>query len=360
MTRVLKGAGAAVGALSLLAGCTSGPSEQANVVEEPSVVACQLSDERGLLDYGVNASVAAGMSSATAIGAAGRQVESGNPADYAADLASLSSQNCDVVIGVGALAEPMQAQLQLSTDEKFVIVDGAFTNPEGKLVQPANGKSVQFDAAQGGFLAGYLAAGLTTTGKVGVLGGTDTRQTKAAMDGFVDGVAAYNAANQTQVASLGWDKASQGGTFAGSAVDATRGQSGAKSLIAEGVDVVTPIGGPFGNGALFAAADAPGASVIWFGGAGKDLPAHADLVAGSVVLDAESVIAEVLTQSANADFDPAPEVGTVENSGVVLRVDDERVKAAPRDLAAQLKDVTAKLADGSITVVSANGPYADG
>lgn len=344
----------------LLAACTTPTTNETSAPSEPSIVACQVSDNRGLLDVGPNAAVADALTEATkTLGAKTMQVEAGNPADYAASISSLTGQGCDVVIGVGqGLKDPLQAEAAVAPEQKFIIVDAAFTDADGKLTTIENGKSIQFAAAEGGYLAGFLAAGLTTSGTVGVLGGTDTTSTKAAMDGFVDGVAGYNAANATQVNVLGWDKATQAGIFTGDPVDAVTGQLSTQPLLDQGADVIMPVGGPFGAGTLAAAAAKEGTSVIWFGGRGSDLPANKELVAGSVVFGIKPVVGGAIKKAADAEFHPEPFVGTVKNEGITVDLDVARVKAAPRDLGTQLDDVKAKLAAGEIVVETTNGPIA--
>ena len=85
---------------------------------------------------------------------------------------------------------------------------------------------MQFDTAQAGFLGGYLAAGMTKTGKVGTYGAMKIEPVTIFMDGFVDGVAHYNEAKKADVTVLGWDKEKQNGSFSNSFHRPGRGQEG--------------------------------------------------------------------------------------------------------------------------------------
>ena len=70
-----------------------------------------------------------------------------------------------------------------------------------------------FNTDEAAFLAGYLAAGTTKTGKVGTFGGINIPPVTIFMDGFYYGVQKYNADNGTNVEVLGWDPAKQKGLF---------------------------------------------------------------------------------------------------------------------------------------------------
>ena len=73
---------------------------------------------------------------------------------------------------------------------------------------------MQFNTAQGAFLGGYLAAGMTKSGKVATFGGADIPPVTIYMDGFWEGVQYYNSQKHTSVQVLGWNEGNQkGGTF---------------------------------------------------------------------------------------------------------------------------------------------------
>ena len=123
---------------------------------------------------------------------------------------------------------------------------------------------MQFDTAQAAFLAGYLAAGYSKTGKVATYGGLKIPPVTIFMDGFADGVAQYNTAKGKNVQVLGWDKAAQAGTFAESFIDQAKGKAVSDAFVAQGADVIMPVAGGTGLGTAAAAQAANGAySVIW-------------------------------------------------------------------------------------------------
>ena len=92
----------------------------------------------------------------------------------------LQAGDCDMIVGdffVGAVMEPLLADYP---DQRFVQLDNiAFAG------DPPNARSVDFATEQPAFMAGYLAAALTNTGKVGVFGGVQVPGVTVFMDAFV-------------------------------------------------------------------------------------------------------------------------------------------------------------------------------
>ena len=70
----------------------------------------------------------------------------------------------------------------------------------------SNVYALVFNTAQDGFLGGYLAAGMTKTGKVATFGGQQFPTVTIYMDGFWDGVQYYNSKHGTNVQVLGWNE----------------------------------------------------------------------------------------------------------------------------------------------------------
>ena len=86
-----------------------------------------------------------------------------------------------------------------------------------------NVDALLFNTVQDGFLGGYLAAGMTKTGKVATFGGQKLPTVTIYMDGFYDGVQYYNQKHGTHVQVLGWNEKTQNGNFTGDFTDQTKG-----------------------------------------------------------------------------------------------------------------------------------------
>ena len=84
---------------------------------------------------------------------------------------------------------------------KFSIIDNAYDPAIPNVVGQV------FNTDEAAFLAGYVAASVTKTGKVGTFGGLPIPTVTIFMDGFARGVAKYNEKKGTAVEVLGWDLA---------------------------------------------------------------------------------------------------------------------------------------------------------
>ena len=135
--------------------------------------------------------------------------------------------NCNIIVTVGfLLSDDTLAAAKKNTDIKFAIVD----NNDPKTYPAAtNLKPLVFNTAQSSFLAGYLAAGMTQTKKVGTFGGLKIPTVTIFMDGFAQGVDYYNQTEERQRrrCSAGTPAKQDGSSYRRQAV---RGQQGRRSV----------------------------------------------------------------------------------------------------------------------------------
>src|SRR5215472_5889845 len=235
----------AIGGLALAA-CGKAPSTPtgSGTTSAPKYVACMVTDQGGLDDKSFNASAWAGMQAAAAnkdTNIEVKNVPSHAEADYEPNLTSFVNQKCNFILAVGGLMEAATLKVaKANPNQQFAIVDA---NPNQANVYP-----MQFDTAQAAFLAGYLAAGYSKTGKVATYGGLKIPPVTIFMDGFAGGIAYFNSKKGKSVQLLGWDEKSQNGSFAGSFTDQSQGQQLANNFIQQGADVIFPVAGGTGLG----------------------------------------------------------------------------------------------------------------
>ena len=227
-----------------------------------------------------------------------------------------------------------------------------------ETVDAPNVKPIVFDTAQAAYLAGYLAAGVSKTGKVGTFGGGNQPPVTLFMDGFADGVAKYNEAHHASVEVLGWSKAAQDGSFTGDFEDTLKGNTLTKTLIGDGADVILPVAGQVGEGAAAAALDAGNVSIIWVDNDGYNtLPEkYRGILLTSVLKNTQDAVASIAKSSKDKTFTNTPYVGTLKNGGVGIAGFHDMASKVSAELAAEVKALKADIISGAITVTSPSTP----
>ncbi len=319
------------------------PARTSTVQERhPDHKACMISDSDGFHDRSVNQIAHDGLLDAKEnLGVQTAEIESTSNGGFVDDIAELVKQKCNTIVTVGSqVGFATAAVAKKYPDVDFAIVDFEFEAPE------ENAKGLVFDTGAPSYLAGYLAAGMTKTGVVGT-GGAPIASAIAAMDGFAAGVARHNVDNGTEVKVVGWNPTTQKSSFPAFERD------GAKiggELISQGADIIFPVLGPGGLGAL-AEAKEKGAKAIWVGADGCVLaPEFCDILLTSVVKGMDVAVLESIRDSANDTFTRSPYVGTLANGGVDLAPYREAEETIPDDLKAQVEELKKQLIDGTLNV----------
>ncbi|TLN09550.1 BMP family ABC transporter substrate-binding protein, partial [bacterium] len=148
---------------------TAAPVEPTVAPTKPPVAkikVCEVTDTGGIDDKSFNATAWKGVTDAIEkLGIEGKYLESQEVADYEKNINAFIEEKCDLIIPVGFfLADATSAAAAANPDQKFSIVDQAYD----PVI--ANVQSQVFQTDQAAFLAGYMAAGVTKTGKVGTFG----------------------------------------------------------------------------------------------------------------------------------------------------------------------------------------------
>jgi basic membrane protein A len=214
-----------------------------------------VTDTGGINDKSFNQSSWAGIQAAAATNPniTPKYLPSTTTSDYAKNISAFISQKCGVIVTVGFLmGAATQSAALANPKQKFAIVDCSYasfclsTKPHPPIAH--NITQLVYNTVQDAFLSGYLAAGLTKTGKVATFGGMKFGTVTIYMDGFWDGVQYYNKQHHTNVQVLGWSEPSQNGTFAGSFTNITAGQTITNTFITHGADIIFPVAGGVGLG----------------------------------------------------------------------------------------------------------------
>ncbi|TFC73500.1 BMP family ABC transporter substrate-binding protein [Cryobacterium sp. TMS1-20-1] len=344
---------ALVASAVLLVGCAPAPTPTATPdATEPEYCARMVTNSGGLDDRSFNQSTWEGLQeAATKYNIDTDAIVSAAETDLAPNVSQAVATGCQFVLTVGfELADATFAEATKNPDVHFAIVD--------EFVDAPNVKPIVFDTAQASFLAGYLAAGVTKTGKVGTFGGGNQPPVTLFMDGFVDGVAMYNDKHETTVEVLGWNKDTQDGSFTGDFEDVNKGKSLTQTLIDQGADIILPVAGQVGQGAAAAAIENPGVSIIWVDNDGYvTLPAQfQSVVLTSVLKNTSAAVVETIGADLEGSFDNEAFVGTLKNGGVEIADFHDQSALVSAELVDELEQIRAAIIAGIITVTGPSTP----
>lgn len=356
----MRGTFRAVTALSVLALLTaacastgsgsSGGSSPSKSAGASAFSACMVTDTGGLDDKSFNQSSWEGLQAAQKADPSIqiKNLASTSTADYAKNISTFIAQKCGIIVTVGFLmGDATKAAATANPSQKFAIVDFSYS----PVISNVN--TLVFNTVQDAFLGGYLAAGMTKTGKVATFGGQQFGTVTIYMDGFWDGVQYYNQKHHKNVQVLGWDEKTQKGTFAGNFTDLGAGQRIANTFITEGADIIFPVAGGVGLGSAKAVqtANASGKkiSMMWVDTDGCiSAAAYCKYFITSVEKGITASVKTSVLAAANGTFKGGNYVGTLKNGGAVLAPFHDFASKVPASLQAELKTLQTQIENGQI------------
>ena len=313
--------------------------------------ACMVTDTGGLDDKSFNQSSWDGLLAAAKADPSitTKNLPSTSTADYAKNISTFVAQKCGIIVTVGFLmGDATKAAATANPNQKFAIVD--FTYSPHDL---SNVNTLVFNTVQDAFLGGYLAAGMTKTGKVATYGGEQFGTVTIYEDGFWDGVQYYNQKHHKNVQVLGWSEKTQKGTFAGSFTDLGAGQRIANTFISEGADIIFPVAGGVGLGSAKAVqtADNGGKNVnmMWVDTDGCISAAtYCKYFLTSVEKGITESVKTAVLAAANGTFKGGNYIGTLQNGGAVLAPFHQFGSKIPASLQSELNTLKTQIENGQI------------
>jgi basic membrane protein A and related proteins len=327
---------------------------------------CMVTDTGGIDDRSFNASSWQGMQEAASTDPSKitvKYLQSNSTADYAPNISAFIGKKCGIIVTVGYLMAGATASAATSNASfKFAIVDCAIstancpTTSSGKPSKPpANVDSMVFNTVQDGFLGGYLAAGMSKTGKVATFGGVKIPTVTIYMDGFWDGVQYYNQQHHTHVAVLGWNEKTQSGEFSNSFTNLTEGQTITQQFINEGADIIFPVAGGVGLGAAKAVQNADNAAgtqkvnMMWVDTDGCVSAAqYCKYFITSVEKGIQTAVKTAVTSAVNGTFKGGTYIGTLANGGVTLAPYHDFASKVPSSLQSEINTIKSEIISGKI------------
>ena len=191
-----------------------------------------VSDVGGLGDHSYNDSAYAGLTAARSrLGVAIALLESRSAADYQPNLMMFASKGYDQIFSVGYDQAPDLIEVaQRFPERRFAIIDAVAEAP--------NITSVTFRSAEGSFLAGALAAMVSTTKTIAFLGGVDIELVREFEIGYTAGAHAVDRSLRVLV------------KYIGDFNDVSTGKELAGLLYDQGADIIYTAAGKAGLGAF--------------------------------------------------------------------------------------------------------------
>jgi basic membrane protein A and related proteins len=337
---------------------TSSGTSTSSAGTSSKFLGCMVTDTGGINDRSFNASSWAGMQAAAAAdpNITVKYLQSTTQSDYVPNINTFLGEKCGIIVTVGFLmGAATETAAGAHPSQDFAIVDCSYASGCLTGTKESNIDQLVFNTVQDGFLGGYLAAGMTKTGKVATFGGENIGTVTIYMDGFWDGVQYYNSKHGTHVTVLGWDEQTQKGSFTGDFTNETKGQQLTESFISEGADIIFPVAGNVGLGAAKAVQQADQAAggdkvnLFWVDTDGcVSAQQYCQYFITSVTKGIVAAVSNAVESAAKGTFAGGTYVGTLSNGGAVLSPFHDFATKVPSALQNELTQVKAGIESGSI------------
>lgn len=298
-----------------------------------------ITDVGGVNDQSFNQSAWEGLQRAEKeLGVKVSYIESRQDADYGPNLETMLDAGTDLIWGIGfKMADAALEAANNNPDQKYAVIDFAWDDTPKNLI------GVVFKAEEASFLVGYIAAKMTTTGKVGFIGGMSFPVIWGFEYGYRAGVRYGN--KDVEILSQ----------YAESFTDAAKGKSIANSMYQQGADIVFHAAGGVGDGLIEAAKE----QGKWAIGVDRD----------QNYLAPDNVLTSAMKRVDNAMFNITKELtegvwkgGQTVSYGLAeggVDIAPTSSMHVPADLLAEVEAVKARIISGEIVVPYSKETFAE-
>jgi basic membrane protein A len=339
--------------VAVLAAATLAFSISAPAANAAGTKACLALDTGGVDDKSFNASSWAGAQAAAKANSAIKveYLPANSSADFKVNIKKFVDNKCNLIIGVGfAISSAIVESAKANPTVKYAVVDDA--GLDGFPGVPvANVKGITYSTDQAAFMAGYLAAGVTKTGKVATYGGAPYPTVTIFMDGFAKGVAHYNKLKGKKVEVLGWDTAKKTGEFIGDFGNTAKALQTSKNFEQAGADIILPVAGGLGAVTAQNSMTSKKSKVIWvdtdgFVSANK----YRSVLLTSVMKGLGNSVKSVINDVEANKFTNSAYVGTLKNGGTTIAPYHDLIRQVPSALRKEVTALRTGIIDGKISV----------
>ena len=260
--------------------------------------------------------------------------------DAAAAIRDYASQGFDLVIAHGS--QYGSSLLEIAPD--FPDTSFAWGTTVDTFVDQGVNNVFAYEARseQGGYVNGVIAASLSESGVLGVVGPIETGDAKLYVDGFVAGAEATNPDVQVNVNYIG----SFSDVALASEAAQTHVNAGADGLTGTAQMVVGAIGVAEENG------------IAWFGTQANQTSLAPDIVVANQVYDWTVVLDEIISMVKGGTLGGTAYALTLENGGLVMEYNPDY--DIPAEVTTLADETVAGIVDGSIVVGEAPPAPAEG
>ncbi len=332
----------AIAAASLITSVAVAPANAAGTKQK----VCVALDTAGINDKSFNQTSYEGAKAAKAAGYAStiEYLPAKSGADYVPNIKKFLDKKCTLIIGIGyLLGDAIGDAAAKNPGVNFALVDGW---SGGK-----NQKGITYKTDENSFLVGYLAAGMSKTGKVATYGGLQIPTVTIFMEGYARGVEYYNAANDKDVKVLGWDTKNKTGTFLGSFEDTTAALAKSVAFEQQGADFIFPVSGNMQATTAGNSLKTKKSSVIWVDAAVMDTgKQYASVTPVSALKGLKEGVLATVKEAYDGKFTNKEYVGTLKNKGVSYLITPSWSKKIPAKLQQEVKDLSDAIASGWVPV----------
>lgn len=267
------------------------------------------------------------------LGAKISHIETKTPAEFEESFRDYGSRGYDLIFGHGFEYQDAAARVGSEYPQSI------FITTSGSTVR-ANVAPMVFELEQATYLCGWMAARMSRTGKLGLIGGIDLPSIRSTFMAFAAGVQAGNP--DVEVREV----------FLGNFDDIAAAREAALALIEEGVDFLLHQANEAGRGVFQAASERQTQEQpLYVFGTNRNQNAMApDVVIASATLDIPAAFLEVASRVKQGTFRPEPlRLGMAE--GIVSLEFNPALEARlSPELRAELDDLAASIRRGDLVV----------
>ena len=268
------------------------------------------------------------------LGAKISHIETKTPAEFEESFRQYGAQHYSLVIGHGF--EFQDAARRVAPDYPNTVFVTTSGNTEGP-----NLAGLQFDFGNPSYLAGLLAGGMTHSGIVGVIGGTELPPVRESFAAFARGARHADPRVKVLTSYIGnWD-------------DVSAGREQALAQIAQGADVIFQNADAAGLGVIQAVKQRKG---VWVFGSNSDQNAVAPgVVLGSVVINLPHAFLTVAREVRAGNFRGHVLSLGMKDDVVQLVLNPKLVGGIPAPVLAELDSVRTLMRQGDFPTADSTG-----